>query len=163
MQAVADISWVLGCWAWLLGKAGIVSLVKAFALITSPLFVIAFLMSLLVGAEAWEPLWWFLRESAPLFLQLTFWVMLPSIFLALVAALGRWCLAWWKIIPTVSLPPMYRARRFFRRVTAGVVSYQITRTFHWSTADLIFPGVSTPAQKTLLTAVGLTSVARRLQ
>lgn len=163
MRVVADISQTLGCWAWLLGKTGIVSLLKAFVFITSPLFVIAFLMSLLVGAEAWEPLWWFFRESAPLFLQVTFWVMLPSILLALVATVGRWCLAWWKVIPTGCLAPMHRARRFLRRITATMVSYPVTQAFFCSGMDRISPAVSSPTQKTLLTAVGLTSVARRLQ
>ena len=163
MQAIADMSRTLGWWAWLLSKTGIVSLLKAFAFITSPLFVIAFLMSLLVGAEAWEPLWWFFRESAPLFLQLTFWVMLPSILLALVAAIGRWCLTWWRIIPATSLPQMYRARRFLRRFAANILSFRITVTSNSSALGIVFSTVPSSTQKTLLTAVGLTSVARHLQ
>ena len=109
-----------------------VSLLRACAFIPNPMFVIASVMSLLVGAEAWEPLWWFFRESAPLFLELPFWVMLPSILLALVAVLARvlarWFLTWWNTVPMVYLPQMHRGLRYFRQVTVSVVSSQINGT-----------------------------------
>ena len=140
-----------------------VSLLRALAFITIPLFVIVSLMWLLVGTEAWEPSWGFFEESAAAFLEFTVWVMLPSILLGLVASSGRWCLAWRKIIPTVSLQGMYGARRFFRQVSAGVIPNPITPTFRCSASHHILPTASFPSQETLVNAVGLTSVARHLQ
>ena len=107
--------------------------------------------------------WWSFGESAPSFLELTLCVVLPSILLALLASLGRWCLAWWKTIPTVSLPGIDRASRFFRPVDAGVIPNQAAPTFRCSASHLILPTASFPIQETLVNAVGLTSVARRLQ
>ena len=138
------------------------SLLRAFAFITSPLFRSLFLMWLLAGT-AWGPSWWSFGQSAPSFLELTLCVVLPSILLALVASLGRWCLAWWKTIPTVSLPGIDRPSRFFRPVDAGLTSNQAAPTFRCSASHLILPTASFPIQETLVNAVGLTSVARRLQ
>ena len=68
---------------------------------------------------------------------------------------------WWET--TVSLQRMYRAHRFLRQVDAGVVSNRIIPTFHPSASHLILPTASFPVEETLVNAVGLTSVARRLQ
>ena len=139
-----------------------VSLLRALASITNPFFRTVFLiwlfMWLSVGTEAWEPSWWSFEESAPVFLA-----MLPFILLWLVASSVRWCLAWRTIILTVSLHGMYGARRFFRPVNAGVISNRITPTLLCSASHLILPTASFPIQETLVNAVGLTSVARRLQ
>ena len=162
MQQFANIRGALGYWAWLLCKGGTVSLLRAFAFITSPLFRSLFLMWLLAGT-AWGPSWWSFGESAPSFLELTLCVVLPSILLALVASLGRWSLAWWKTIPTVSLPGIDRASRFFRPVNDGLIPKQTAPTLRCSASHLTLPSAPFPIQETLVTAVGLTSVARRLQ
>ena len=70
---------------------------------------------------------------------------------------------WWKRFPTVSFQRMYRAHWSLRQVDAEVIPNQIAPTSRRSTSHPILPTASFPIQGTLVNAVGLTSVARRLQ
>ena len=130
---------------------------------TSPLLGILFLMWVLAGPQALEPSWWLFEGSAPLFLRTMLWVMLSLVSLALAASSVGWCLAWGRIFWTGRLPRMYRARRFFRPLSPSVGSIPTAPTFHCYGSHPAPLTASFPIQDTLVNAVGLTSVARRLQ
>lgn len=118
---------------------------------------------LLVCIAAWESLGWFFGEFVSLSFAIVLWVVLPLIFLAFSASLLRWCLACNKILSRVNPPGIDRVSRFFWPLDTGASSNPIGRTFPFSTSHLVLPTASFPTQETLVTAVGLTSVARRLQ
>ncbi len=139
------------------------SLLRSFAFSTSALLGIGFLAWVLVGAEAREPSWSSFGESVPRSFLFMLLVMLPSILLALFASSGGWRLAWWQITPTVSFPGIDRASRFFWPVNTGANSDPTAPTPYRSAPHLVLSTASFPIQETLVTAVGLTSVARRLQ
>ena len=163
MQDVADISRASGRYARSLAKEFITSIVTSYAILTAPLVLIALVMSLPTGVEAWNPLWWYLEGSTPIVLQLAFWLMLLPCLLAIVTALGQWCQGWSKTRPRVCLWLIRRVRGTFWWVTSTIATSPIAPAFHRSSVEQVFLTVPSPNQKTLLTAVGLTSVARRLQ
>ena len=163
MQDVANISRNSGRYAWSLAKETMIALLKGYAIMTGPIFLITCLLFLPIGAEAWNPLWWYLKESTPLVLQLAFWVMLPTALLAMVGAVGQWCLVWCKTQPRICLWLIHRVRRILWWVTSTIATSPMAQTLHRSSVEQVFLTVPSPNQKALLAAVGLTSVARRLQ
>ena len=149
--------------AWSLFQVGMVCLVKAYSFAILPLFALALLMAMLVGNDAWWPFLRFLTESAPILFQLAFCVLLPSILVAIGAAYGLSCVVNVKASPTVSLVLVYRVSRHFWPVASLWVVISRYLATQRSTWDSIPCEVKRPAQITLLTSVGLTSSARRLQ
>ena len=163
MKRVGGMSGVPRFRAWLLGNGGMAFLLHALAFITSALVGIAFLVWLLVGPEALEPSWWSSDQPAHLFLQFMLWSMVPCSLIALVASSGRWCLSWWKTLWTSRPPRMYWARRLFQTLDTGEIANRIVPTSRCSASRPVLPTVSSPVQESLVTAVGLTSVARGLE
>ena len=149
--------------AWSLFKGGVICLLKAYSPVILPLFVLALLMALLVGSEAWWPFLGFLTASAPMLFQLAFCVMLPSVLVGIGAAYGLSCVINVKATPTVSLLLVHRASRYFWSVASLCIVIYRYLGIHRFTWTLIPHKVTCPVQITLLTSVGLTSAARRLQ
>ena len=125
MQFVTDISQVCSSSAWALARAVISGVFRAYAILTGPLVAIAFLLSLLVGGEAWSPLWFYLEKSTPLYLQVLFWALMPSALFALASTMGYWCVARCRYIPGACSPRIKRASRYSYRVAVAWISAKL--------------------------------------
>ena len=127
MQCITEISQECSRSAWAMGKAVISGALRAYAILTGPLVAIAFLLSLLVGGEAWTPLWFYLEGSTPLCLQVVFWALIPSVLFALASAMGWSCVAWCRYIPEAYSPQIKRARRYSQQVAVAWVTAKLHR------------------------------------
>ena len=125
MQFVKEISQVCGRSAWANARTVISAAFRVYAILTGPLVAIALLLSLLVGGEAWAPLWFYLEKSTPLYLQGLFWALMPSALFALASAMGYWCVARCRCIPEAYSPRIERARRYSYRVAVAWIAARL--------------------------------------
>ena len=162
MDHAANVSWYPDHWAWLLCKGRGDSLLRGFLFIMCCLFAIVVITWCSVGPEASELSWWVFGESVPSYVEHTLWAAPPFVYLAFTASFAWWFRAWMKALWTGSFCRIYENHRFFRGVDAEAVLDQTAPTFDCSRSRPVFPTTSFPIQETLINAVGLTSVARRL-
>lgn len=163
MKLLSDISRVSGAIAWSYFRTSLAIVLKAHAIVAGPLVVISLLLSLLVGSEAWAPLWFYFQQTAPLYAQIAFWVLLPSALLAMVAALGFWLAAWYRHIPELSAHHIGRTRRYSRRVAVAWITSRLCPFRIRLDYNGYFRTTSPLVPTALITSLGLSASVQLLE